>query len=293
VAEVGLMIEAQEGLDWPRWRQIVRDAERLGFASLRTSDHCFSVMGQPTRSLSAWPALALAAEWSERLKLAPMVSPLTFYHPAILARTARAVDELSGGRVLLGVGTGWYQAEHEAFGIPFPSQRERFDNLERGLDRIQQTLADHPLPILIGGGGPKRTIPLAARFASEWNFMEFNVEGYRAKSALLDDHCRQLGREPSEIRRSLMLGYLLGRNDAELRERAVAMGKVRGWPDKSPDEVLTELRERRLVGTPQEAVAQLRPFIKAGVQEFCFQTLLLDDREALELIAQEVMPALQ
>ncbi|MGI8562747.1 MAG: LLM class flavin-dependent oxidoreductase [Candidatus Dormibacter sp.] len=293
MAEVGLMIEAQEGLDWPRWRQIVRDAERLGFASLRTSDHCFSVMGQPTRSLSAWPALALAAEWSERLKLAPMVSPLTFYHPAILARTARAVDELSGGRVLLGVGTGWYQAEHEAFGIPFPSQRERFDNLERGLDRIQQTLADHPLPILIGGGGPKRTIPLAARFASEWNFMEFNVEGYRAKSALLDDHCRQLGREPSEIRRSLMLGYLLGRNDAELRERAVAMGKVRGWPDKSPDEVLTELRERRLVGTPQEAVAQLRPFIKAGVQEFCFQTLLLDDREALELIAQEVMPALQ
>ncbi|PZR69496.1 MAG: LLM class F420-dependent oxidoreductase [Candidatus Dormiibacter spiritus] len=290
---MGLMIEAQEGLDWPRWRQIVRDAERLGFASLRTSDHCFSVMGQPTRSLSAWPALALAAEWSERLKLAPMVSPLTFYHPAILARTARAVDELSGGRVLLGVGTGWYQAEHEAFGIPFPSQRERFDNLERGLDRIQQTLADHPLPILIGGGGPKRTIPLAARFASEWNFMEFNVEGYRAKSALLDDHCRQLGREPSEIRRSLMLGYLLGRNDAELRERAVAMGKVRGWPDKSPDEVLTELRERRLVGTPQEAVAQLRPFIKAGVQEFCFQTLLLDDREALELIAQEVMPALQ
>ncbi|MDQ6637276.1 MAG: LLM class flavin-dependent oxidoreductase [Candidatus Dormibacteraeota bacterium] len=293
MAEVGLMIEAQEGLDWPRWRQIVRDAERLGFASLRTSDHCFSVMGQPTRSLSAWPALALAAEWSERLKLAPMVSPLTFYHPAILARTARAVDELSGGRVLLGVGTGWYQAEHEAFGIPFPSQKERFDNLERGLERIQQTLSDHPLPILIGGGGPNRTIPLAARYASEWNFMEFNVEAYRAKSALLDDHCRQLGREPSEIRRSLMLGYLLGRNEAELRERAVAMGKVRGWPDKSPDEVLTELRERRLVGTPQEAVAQLRPFVKAGVQEFCFQTLLLDDREALELIAQEVMPALQ
>ncbi len=293
MAEVGLMIEAQEGLDWGRWRQIVADAERLGFASLRTSDHCFSVMGQPTHSLSAWPALALAAEWSERLKLAPMVSPLTFYHPAILARTARAVDELSGGRVLLGVGTGWYQAEHEAFGIPFPSQKERFDNLERGLERIQQTLADHPLPILMGGGGPKRTIPLAARFASEWNFMEFNVEAYREKSALLDDHCRQLGREPSEIKRSLMLGYLLGRNESELRERAVAMGKVRGWPDKSADEVLDELRQRRLVGTPQEAVAQLRPFVEAGVQEFCFQTLLLDDREALELIAEEVMPALQ
>lgn len=293
MAEVGLTIEGQEGLDWPRWRRIVGDAERLGFASLRTSDHCFSVMGQPTRSLSAWPALALAAEWSERLKLARMVSPLTFYHPAILARTARAVDELSGGRLLLGVGTGWYQPEHEAFGIPFPSQSDRFDNLERGLERIQRTLADHPLPILIGGGGPKRTLPLAARYAAEWNFMEFNLESYRAKSSLLDEQCRVIGRDPSEIRRSLMLGYLLGRDEAELRERAVAMARVRGWQDRSFDEVLAELREKRLVGTPEEAVAQLRPFVEAGVQEFCFQTLLLDDREALEMIAAEVMPALR
>src|SRR5919202_2957863 len=132
------MIEAQEGLDWPRWRRIVDDSERLGFGALRCSDHCFSVVGVEGRhSLQTWVALALAAEWTERIQLGSMVSPITFYEPAVLARLALAVDELSGGRLILGVGTGWYQEEHERFGIAFPGLGERFARLEAGISRIR------------------------------------------------------------------------------------------------------------------------------------------------------------
>src|ERR1700730_18029737 len=141
MAGLGVMIEAQEGLDWALGRQIARAAARLGFASLRTSDHCFSVFGvRERRSLSAWPALALAAEWTSRIQLGTMVSPMTFYVPAVLARFARAVDELAGGRLILGVGAGWYQGEHEAFGIPFPPWKERFDHFGGATARLAPEL---------------------------------------------------------------------------------------------------------------------------------------------------------
>src|SRR5438105_6211364 len=225
MAELGVMIEAQEGLGWDLWRQVACDADRLGFAALRTSDHCFSVFGVTERpTLPAWPALALAAEWTSSIQLGPMVSPMTFYEPAILARFARAVDELAGGRLILGVGAGWYEAEHEAFGIPFLTLRERFDRLEAGIERIQRTLADHPLPLLIGGQGPKRGLPLVARHAAEWNLNTTDPENYRAKAAALAESCRAVGREPTEIRHSIMAGYLVGRDQTELRERASRFG---------------------------------------------------------------------
>src|SRR5437016_6549599 len=195
------MIDAREGLDWRLWRQVACDADRLGFASLRTSDDCFSVFGVAgRRSLPAWPALALAAEWTSRIQLGPMVSPMTFYEPAVLARLARAVDELSDGRLIFGVGAGWYEAEHEAFGIPFLTLKERFDRLEQGIDRIRQTLADHPLPLLLGGQGEKRSLPLVARWAEEWNLNTTDLETYRAKAAVLADCCRAVGRDPGQIR---------------------------------------------------------------------------------------------
>jgi alkanesulfonate monooxygenase SsuD/methylene tetrahydromethanopterin reductase-like flavin-dependent oxidoreductase (luciferase family) len=295
MAELGVMIEAQEGLDWDLWRQIARDADRLGFASLRTSDHCFSVFGvTERRSLSAWPALALAAEWTSRIQLGPMVSPMTFYEPAVLARFALAVDELSGGRVILGVGTGWYEAEHEAFGIPFPSLKERFDRFEAGIDRVQRTLAGHPLPLLIGGQGEKRGLPLVARHAAEWNFNTTDIETYRAKADVLAERCRAIGRDPAEIRRSTMAGHLIGRDQGELRERAARFAQfLPGMAGASADDVLAGLRQRFFVGTPPEIVAQMRPFVEAGVSLFMLQHFLYDDSGALELLAKEVMPELQ
>ena len=295
MAELGVMIEAQEGLDWELWRQIACDADRLGFASLRTSDHCTSVFGVGERhSLAAWPALALAAEWTSRIQLAPMVSPMTFYEPAVLARFARAVDELAGGRLILGVGAGWYQAEHEAFGIPFLTTRERFDRLEAGIDRIQRTLADHPLPLLLGGHGEKRGIPLAARHAAEWNLSGTSIETYRAKAAVLAESCRVIGRDPEEIRHSIMAGYLVGRDESELRERAARFGRfLPGMADRSPEEVLADLRQRLFVGRPEELVARMRPFVQAGVSLIMLQHFILDDADALELLASEVVPELR
>jgi alkanesulfonate monooxygenase SsuD/methylene tetrahydromethanopterin reductase-like flavin-dependent oxidoreductase (luciferase family) len=295
MAELGVMIEAQDGLDWDLWRQIACDADRLGFASVRTSDHCISVFGVTERhSLPAWPALALAAEWTSRIQLGPMVSPMTFYEPAVLARFARAVDELAGGRLILGVGAGWYQAEHEAFGIPFLTTRERFDRLEAGIERIHRTLADHPLPLLLGGHGEKRGIPLAARHAAEWNLSGTDVETYRAKAAVLVESCRAIGRDPGEIRRSVMAPFLVGRDESELRERAARFGRfLPGMAGQSPEDVLAGLRQRFFAGTPGELAAQLRPFVQAGVSLFMLQHLLLDDADALELLAAEVMPEVQ
>jgi alkanesulfonate monooxygenase SsuD/methylene tetrahydromethanopterin reductase-like flavin-dependent oxidoreductase (luciferase family) len=294
MAQVGVMIEAQEGLTWDRWRLIVEDAERLGFASLRVSDHCQSVIGIRDReSLPAWPALALAAAWSRRIELGPMVCPMTFYVPAVLARTARAVDELSGGRLLLGVGAGWNEAEHRTFGIPLPSWRERFDRLEEGIGRIRQTFEGRPLRLLIGGGGERRTRDITAREASEWNYSAPDVEAFREKSAALDARCREIGREPGEIRRSLMRGYLLGRNRTELRERLVRAAElIPRLHGQEPDAVLAALQERWFVGTPEDVVDQMHRYAAAGVQLFMLQHFLLDDRDALELLAAEVLPAL-
>lgn len=294
MAQVGVMIEAQEGLTWPRWRRIVADAERLGFAALRTSDHCQSVMGVAGRdSLSTWPALALAAEWTHGIELGPMVSPLTFYVPAVLARMARAVDELSGGRLVLGLGTGWNEAEHEAFGIPFPSWRQRFDNLEAGIERIKQTLGEHRIPLLVGGRGRRRTLAIAAREASEWNTTFADPEEFQSASQALNERCRAVGREPSEIRRSLMRPYLVGRDREELRRRVSELGKaIPGLGSMDADEALEVIGQRFFVGTPDQVVEQMRPYVEAGVQLFMLQHFLLDEPEMMELLAAEVMPAL-
>ncbi len=292
MAELGIMIEAQEGLTWEHWRPLVAAVERLGFASLRTSDHCQSVMGADRLSLSAWPALALAAEWTERIQLAPMVSPLTFYVPAVLARTARAVDELASGRVLLGVGAGWNESEHETFGIPFPGWRERFDNLERGIERIRSTLGDYPLPLLVGGRSP-RSLRIAAREAAEWNLTSLDPELVTERSAELDRRCREAGRDPAAVRRSIMAGYLIGGDRAELRARAHRLSKVLPpLAGMEPDAVIDAYQERNFVGTPGQVVERMHGVAAAGVGLIMLQHFLLDDIEHLELLASEVMPAL-
>jgi alkanesulfonate monooxygenase SsuD/methylene tetrahydromethanopterin reductase-like flavin-dependent oxidoreductase (luciferase family) len=297
MARIGVMIEAQEGLDWERWRRVVADAERLGFAALRVSDHCQSVFGvEGRRSLSAWVALALAAEWTERIELGTMVSPMTFYEPAILGRIALAVDELSGGRLLLGVGTGWNAAEHERFGIRLPpTWGERFDRLEEGIGRIRQTYMGRDVRFLIGGGGTRRTRTIAAREAVEWNTNAPDGETYGAMSAGLDQRCREIGRDPSEIRRSLMKGCIVGRDLDELRRRAVEIAKVVPPPrlsGENADAILDSARQRWFVGTPDEVVSQMRPFAEAGAELFLLQHLALDDADSLELLAAEVAPRL-
>ncbi len=300
MAKVGIMIEGQEGLSWERWRRICHDTDTLGFDSLRRSDHLTSLMQAPDRDcIECWVSLALAAEWTKRIQFGPMVSPMTFRHPAILARMAASVDVLSGGRVILGVGAGWNENEHREFGIPFLTERERFDLLETGIPVLREAWnksnpkpVHNPMPLLMGGKGQKRTLPLVAREASEWNLSRLDAGLYQQGRAVLEAKCREIGRDPRSIRHSVMTSYIIGRDKSELRNRAAQVSKVvRALEGKTPDEVIEDRRAAWFIGTPEEIVVKMRYLAGLGVDLFMLQHFLLDDSEALKLLAEKVLPA--
>jgi alkanesulfonate monooxygenase SsuD/methylene tetrahydromethanopterin reductase-like flavin-dependent oxidoreductase (luciferase family) len=301
MAKLGIMIEGQEGLSWERWRRLCHDVEALGFASLRRSEHLISLMGDDKRDcIDCWTSLALAAEWTKTIEFGPMVSPMTFRHPAILAKMAAAVDILAGGRVILGVGAGWNENEHRVFGVPFFNQKERFDHLEEGILAMRDTWNKsnpkpmrNPMPLLMGGKGTKRTLPIVAREASEWNMTRIDLDMYEEGRAVLETSCREIGRDPSTIRHSMMTSYIIGRDRSELRERAAQVSKiVRDLSGKTPDEVIEDRRHAWFVGTPEEIAQKMRGIAAHGVDLFMLQHFLLDDSDALKLLASEVMPAI-
>ncbi|HEV2036711.1 MAG TPA: LLM class flavin-dependent oxidoreductase [Candidatus Dormibacteraeota bacterium] len=300
MAKLGIMIEGQEGLNWDRWRHICHDADTLGFDSLRRSDHLFSVMGAVDRDcIECWTSLALAAEWTKRIEFGPMVSPMTFRLPSMLAKIAASVDGLSGGRLILGVGAGWYEREHIEFGIPFLTMRERLDRLEDGIKTIRETwVKSNPkpprntIPLLMGGLGEKRALPIVAREAAEWNMTRLDIDLYKQKRQVLDDCCRAIGRDPATIRQSVMTSYIIGRNQNELRQRAAQVREiVPRFKDMNPDQVLEDARKTWFVGTPDEVAEQIRKTAALGIDLFMLQHFLLDDRDALKLLADEVIPA--
>jgi len=224
---------------------------------------------------------------------------MTFRPPAVLARMATSVDILSGGRLVLGVGAGWHEVEHEQFHIPFPTLKERFDNLEQGIGIIRETWEkSNPkpvrgsIPLLVGGGGEKRTIPLAAREAAEWGLGgRPDLETYRGKVELLAEQCRLIGRDPMEIKRSFQCGYLVGKDEKALLERAEAMREViPRYRDLKAPEVVEAARQTWLVGTPEEIAEQLRPYLELGLNRWHAQHFLLDDDEGLELLMEGVAP---
>jgi len=307
------MIEAQEGLTWDRWFRIAERVESLGLDSLWRSDHFFSLMGHPERpALECWTSLTALAQRTQRIQFGPLVSPMTFRHPALLARMAAAVDGLSAGRLVLGVGAGWNEAEHEAYGISLPPLKERFDRLEEGISVIKALWTGGPVdfdgryyrlrgaasyprpvqqpgpPLLIGGDGEVRLLRIVAREADEWNSHAPGPDAYRHKRARLEEHCRTVGRNPDEIRRSWMGGGLVGRDVAEVREKGrwhqsflAALASVA--PEAAPD----ELRRRSwIVGTPDQVATQLAAYAALGVDRVMFQWYNLDDLDGLGLLAQ-------
>ncbi len=302
MTKLGIMIEGQEGLSWDRWRNLCRDVEALGFASLRRSEHLISLMGDDSRDcIDCWTSLALAAEWTKTIEFGPMVSPLTFHQPGVLARQATAVDILSGGRLIFGIGAGWNEHEHEVFGVPFMTVGQRISRLEEGVKTIRQAwkishprpVRDGQIPILMGGVGEKRHLPLVAREAAEWNYTRMDKDEYRQKRRVIDASCKEIGRDPSSIRYSLMASYIIGRDRAELRERALKMAAVvPGFRRDTPDEILKDAREDGFVGTPDEVAEQMRDYAKLGIELIMLQHFLLDDRDSLELLSKQVIPAI-
>ena len=311
----GLMIEGQEGLTWERWRRLARAAEDLGIDSLRRSDHFFSLAGQTRQpSLETWVALTVAALETKRVQIGPLVCSMTFRHPALLARMAAQVDVLSGGRLELGVGAGWNAAEHEAFGIRLPQVKERMDRLEEGILVIRALLendvasfdgehyqlkdatclpkpAQSPLPLLIGGTGERRTLRLVAEHAQHWNAVSINMRDYPKKIAALERHCADVGRDPKEIKRSRMAGFVIGRDrEEQARHLERVAPSVRYLAGLDFDRALPAIREHGwVVGTPGEIVEQVQEMADAGIEEFMAQHHAQDDFATLELFASEVM----
>src|SRR5260370_6396511 len=300
MAKIGIMIEGQEGLNWERWLRLCHDVEAFGFASLRRSEHLISDMGDDARDcIDCWTSMALAAEWTESIEFGTMVSAMTFHHAAILARKAASVDALSKGRLILGVGAGWNEREHEMFGVPFLTVGERMDLLEQGVARIRDTWAisnpkpaQNPIPLLMGGVGEKRALPLVAREADEWSYTRLAQEENRHKRDVINRACKQIGRDPASIRYSVMLNYIIRRDKNELRERALNLAKVVPRLKRdSPDETLDAARQSPLVGTAHEVAEQINTYANLAVHLFMHQHFVLDDRDALRLLASDVIPA--
>jgi F420-dependent oxidoreductase-like protein len=316
--ELGVMVEGQEGLTWDGWRQIMACVEALGFESLWRSDHFMSLVDGDRESLETWVALTLTAAETTRLRFGPLVCPITFRHPSLLARMAAAVDALSGGRLVLGVGAGWNDQEHRAFGLPFPPLKERMDRLEEGLEVIMRLLGDEPaqfagryyqleganprpkpaqrprIPILIGTTGERRMLRMVARYADEWDVPgTITPAAYRIKSQRLAAYCRDINRDPREIRHCVSTAFLIGRNERELRRRIKAMQQL--MPHLAPLDaagVRAALqKEEWLIGTPKEIITALQALADEGVQRVMLQHNNQEDFEALELIAHEVLPA--
>lgn len=300
--EIALMIEGQNGLNWPRWQQLARLAEELGFVGLFRSDHFTNARPPDKDSLSLWPSLTYLATHTRRLVFGPLVTPLSFRHPVHTARLARDVDDLAGGRLVLGLGAGWQEREHRMFGFPLGSLRERFDRLAEGLEVITRLLRDpEPVtfhgryfhleeavllprparpggpPVLVGGNGPRRTLPLVARYADEWNAVFVTAERFAELNTRLDDLLRAHGRPPQAVRRSLMTGLVFAPTSAELEAKLAGRAAE-------------ELRRRGvIVGTPEAVRDQIATLAQAGVQRLMLQWLDLDDEAGLRALAEAVL----
>jgi len=307
--ELTVMIEAQEGLTWERWQALARMAEDTGYAGLFRSDHLTGLFGEPTRpSLDVWASLTWLASHTTRLRFGPLVCPLTFYHPALLAKRAAAVAELSGGRFDLGIGAGWHEGEHAMFGIPFPPLRERMDRFEcgarvvRALWRGEPVTLEQPyyplreaqsfprppggaVPLVVGGRGEKRTLRVVAEHADEWNVTRVTPEEYAAKCRVLEAHCRGVGRDPATIRRSLMVPVITGRTPAEVKTRHARALQI--FP-RLPADPADWRAAAFLYGVIDEVRDGLARWQAAGIGRVMLQVLDMTDLEMVALIGREL-----
>jgi F420-dependent oxidoreductase-like protein len=302
-----LMIEGQESVTWADWLAIAGACEEHGIEALFRSDHYLSVEGHADRgSLDAWATLAALAAVTSELRLGTLVSPATFRHPSQLAKVVATVDHVSGGRVELGVGAGWMEAEHTAYGFPFPSMGERMAQLEEQLEVIAGSWADGPfthrgalyeldaldaLPkpvqrprpnLLVGGRGGPRSIALAARHADEYNTVFQTVEEIAAIRRQLDAACEREGRDPIPL--SQMTGVLIGADRDEVRDRAARLAQ---WHEDEggADAVLAGVPGSWVVGTLDEAREKLAAFADAGLERVMLQHLLHRDLDGIAQIA--------
>jgi F420-dependent oxidoreductase-like protein len=291
---IALMIEGQEDVTWDDWVALARACEEHGIDTLFRSDHYLSVADDRERgSLDAWVTLGALAAVTTKLRLGTLVSPATFRHPSVLAKSAVTVDHISGGRVEVGLGTGWWEAEHETYGFAFGSMRERMDALAEQLEIVHGHWADgafdfagehfrlehldarpkpvqrpHP-PLLMGGNAGPRSARLAARFADEYNTVFPSVDEARERRANIVAACEAAGRDPIPF--SMMIGCVIGADEGEVRDRARQLG---------------DAAEGALSGTVEQIAERLAAYEEVGVERVMLQHLLHRDLDAVALMGK-------
>ena len=302
--DINIMIEAQNGVNWARWQRLARAVEDLGFAGLYRSDH-FTNGGPPDKdSLEAWVSLTWLASNTSRINFGTLVSPSAFRHPAMLARMAAAVDDLSGGRLRLGLGAGWQEREHTHYGLPLLKIPQRFDRFEEYLAVVTQLLrSDDPvdftgsfftlleailLPrpqrqggpsITVGGNGPIRTLPLVARFADEWNCFGQDYQTRKKLNNRLNWLLEENGRSPGDVRRTMMMGVTFAVDDADLKVKLTKRGMTLEQAQQSPG----------VTGTPSMVQDQLKMYANQGLDGVMLQWMDLDDIDGLKHFAKAVL----
>jgi F420-dependent oxidoreductase-like protein len=302
--DLRIFTEPQEGATYDDLLAVALEAERLGFGAFFRSDHYLGIgsdgLPGPT---DAWVTLAGLARDTTTIRLGTLVTSATFRRPGPLAITVATVDQMSGGRVEMGIGAGWFEAEHTAYGIPFPAPKERFDRLEEQLaiitglwatkdrfsfDGKHYKISDSPglpkptqpkPPVLVGGKGPRRTPALAAQYADEFNLPFVDEAVTEAQFARVREACERRDRDPDELTWSNALTVCIGADEAEVERRAKAIGREPG-----------ELRANGLAGTPGEVLDKIGRYAALGSQRIYLQVLDLSDLDHLRLVAAEVLP---
>jgi F420-dependent oxidoreductase-like protein len=299
--EIAIMLEGQHGLNWERWKRIGRFVEDAGFAGLYRSDHFTNSDAPDLDSLELWTSLTWLADNTKRIEFGPLVAPFSFRHPAHIARAASAIDDLSNGRLILGLGAGWQEREHNLFGFDLLDVKSRLDRFDEGIEVVTHLLqSDDPITfdgkyyqirgatllprpqkkggprILVGGNGMKRTLGNVVKHASEWNGNFISVEEYSKRNTRLDDLLTAAGRDPKSVKRSMMTGCVFGPN---LSEQLAIYGGT-----------LKELQKYGFIaGSASEIKEQLSAFEGAGVQRIMLQWMTLDDMDGLEALAKALL----
>ncbi|HLX58750.1 MAG TPA: TIGR03560 family F420-dependent LLM class oxidoreductase [Ktedonobacteraceae bacterium] len=314
---ISIQIEGQDGLTWPRWKKLVDEVEGLGFAGLYRSDHFTNARPPDKASLEMVVSLAYLADHTQHIFFGPLVAPLSFRDPTLLARQAAALDDLSDGRMILGLGAGWLEREHMLFGHELGDIPTRMARFEEGLEVITRLLkSDDPvtfegrfyrlrgatlLPrpqrpggprILIGGNGIKRTLPLTARYADAWNANFITPEAFRERSTALDALLKAAGRRPGAVRRSVMLGLFFGSDPLEVDRQLSWRHNVSELADKPMDAVIESIHAqgRALAGTPEHIIRQIQAYASAGVDELMLQWFDTADIKRLRDFGEGVLP---
>ena len=311
------MVEGQAGLTWERWQTLAARVEQWGFAGLYRSDHFTNPSPPNQNSLEMIVSLTYLADHSRKIHFGPLVAPFSFRDPVMLARQAAHIDALSEGRMILGVGAGWMQREHDLFGYPLLDVHARMERFAEGLHVVHALLKNdapvsfngkfynlrdaeilprpHKTKILVGGNGVHKTLPLTAKYADVWNGVQLSPTQFQGLAAKLESYLRDAGRATSELKKTAATFIFFGRTHEALEQRVARFRKrFQEWRDLPLEQLLAELRaaNNSIAGLANDVIPQIRAYAEAGVEELMLQIYDSDDVDGLDAFAEQVMPHL-